>query len=213
MKLLSIKALAGIAVASSLFAGCINSKEAYEKSKLSGFVADQTKDLIKKNPPPIDFSPVEKRLDEIEPTVQALDEQSKKTEEVINKLETSLATIEKLEKESKSEFERSNTSVIFFNSGSAYLGASSMQELYRWKSGVDQAKSVYNYSVEIYASADKTGSEYVNKRLRERRANEVKKFLVDVLGITAPVNITTEQPSHSKRLLVDRRVVVSVKCK
>lgn len=208
----SIKTLALLAIGSTIFAGCMNSKEAYEKSKLSGFVAEQTKDLIKKNPPPIDFSPVEKRLDEIEPTVQALDEQSKKTQEVIDKLETSLATIEKLEKESKSEFERSNTSVIFFNSGSAYLGSSSMQELYRWKSSVDQAKSSYNYTVEIYASSDKTGSEYANKRLRERRANEVKKFIVDVLGITAPVNITTAQPSHSNRLLVDRRVVVSVKC-
>ena len=209
----SINILALLASASFVFAGCMNSKEAYEKSTFSGFVADQTKDLIKKNPPTIDFSPIEKRLDEIEPTVQALDQQSKKTEEAINKLENSLATIEKLEKESKSEFERSNTSVIFFNSGSAYLGANSMQELYRWKSGVDQAKSVYNYSIEIYASADKTGSEYANKRLRERRAYEVKKFLVDVLGITAPVNITTEQPSHSKRLMVDRRVVVSIKCK
>ena len=170
---------------------CINSQEAYEKAKLSGFVAEQTKDILSKNPPKADLSTVETQIKTVDMRVDALDANNKKAQEVVNKLEDKLKTIESLEKESKAEFERSNTSVVFFNTGSAMLSAASMQELYRWKSGIDKAPSSYNYTINVNASADKTGPQSVNDRLRVRRAEAVKKFLVDALGVKAGINIVT----------------------
>ena len=192
---------------------CINSQEAYEKAKLSGFVAEQTKDILSKNPPKADLSTVETQIKTVDMRVDALDANNKKAQEVVNKLEDKLKTIESLEKESKAEFERSNTSVVFFNTGSAMLSAASMQELYRWKSGIDKAPSSYNYTINVNASADKTGPQSVNDRLRVRRAEAVKKFLVDALGVKAGINVVTNQESFSRTYLLDRRAIISVSVK
>jgi outer membrane protein OmpA-like peptidoglycan-associated protein len=192
---------------------CINSQEAYEKAKLSGFVANQTKDILAKNPPVADLSPVEAKIKNVDVRVDALDASNKKGQELVVKLEEKLKAIENLEKESKSEFERSNTSVVFFNTGSAMLSAASMQELYRWKSGIDKAPSSYSYTINVNASADKTGPQSINDRLRIKRAETVKTFLIDALGVKSNINIVTNQAAFSKMNLVDRRAIISVTVK
>lgn len=213
MKTFSLNIITLAAVGAISMSSCINSQEAYEKSKLSGFVAEQTKDILAKNPPKPDLTPVETKIQAVDMRVDALDANNKKAQEVVNKLEDKLKTIENLEKESKSEFERSNTSVVFFNTGSAMLSAASMQELYRWKSGIDKAPSTYTYTININASADKSGPQYVNDRLRVRRAEAVKKFLVESLGVKASINVVTNQEAFSKTYLLDRRAIVSISVK
>jgi outer membrane protein OmpA-like peptidoglycan-associated protein len=213
MKIFSLNIITVAAIGAISMSSCINSQEAYEKSKLSGFVAEQTKDILAKNPPKADLSPVETKIKAVDMRVDALDLNNKKAQEVVNKLEDKLKTIENLEKESKAEFERSNTSVVFFNTGSAMLSAASMQELYRWKSGIDKAPSSYNYTINVNASADKTGPQSVNDRLRVRRAEAVKKFLVEALGVKANINVVTNQDAFSKTYLLDRRAIISVSVK
>ena len=88
-----------------------------------------------------------------------------------------------------------------------------MQELYRWKSGIDKAPSSYNYTINVNASADKTGPQSVNDRLRVRRAEAVKKFLVDALCVKAGINVVTNQESFSRTYLLDRRAIISVSVK
>ena len=213
MKLFSFNILALAAIGALSMSSCINSQEAYEKAKLSGFVANQTKDILAKNPPVVDLSPVEAKIKTVDVRVDALDASNKKGQELVVKLEEKLKAIENLEKESKSEFERSNTSVVFFNTGSAMLSAASMQELYRWKSGIDKAPSSYSYTINVNASADKTGPQSINDRLRIKRAETVKTFLVDALGVKSNINIVTDQAVFSKMNLVDRRAVISVTVK
>ncbi len=213
MKIFSLNIVALAVVGAISMSSCINSQEAYEKSKLSGFIAEQTKDILAKNPPKPDLTPVETKIQGVEMRVDALDANNKKAQEVVNNLEEKLKTIENLEKESKAEFERSNTSVVFFNTGSAMLSAASMQELYRWKSGIDKAPSTYSYTININASADKSGPQYVNDRLRVRRAEAVKKFLVESLGVKANINVVTNQEAFSKTYLLDRRAIVSISVK
>jgi outer membrane protein OmpA-like peptidoglycan-associated protein len=191
MKLFSFNILALAAISALSMSSCINSQEAYEKAKLSGFVANQTKDILAKNPPVVDLSPVEAKIKTVDVRVDALDASNKKGQELVVKLEEKLKAIENLEKESKSEFERSNTSVVFFNTGSAMLSAASMQELYRWKSGIDKAPSSYSYTINVNASADKTGPQSINDRLRIKRAETVKTFLIDALGVKSNINIVT----------------------
>ena len=213
MKLFSFNILALAAISALSMSSCINSQEAYEKAKLSGFVANQTKDILAKNPPVVDLSPVEAKIKTVDVRVDALDASNKKGQELVVKLEEKLKAIENLEKESKSEFERSNTSVVFFNTGSAMLSAASMQELYRWKSGIDKAPSSYSYTINVNASADKTGPQSINDRLRIKRAETVKTFLVDALGVKSNINIVTDQAVFSKMNLVDRRAIISVTVK
>ena len=114
--------------------GCgISSKDAYQKSKLSGFVADQTKLLIDEN---------NMKLDK----------------------------------------------------GDGGIG-----------------KAVEETKVKVYASADKTGSETANAKLRERRANAVKNFMSNSLGVPAEkIQIVTAQPAYTGTNNLDRRVVVGV---
>ena len=213
MKLFSFNILALAAISALSMSSCINSQEAYEKAKLSGFVANQTKDILAKNPPVVDLSPVEAKIKTVDVRVDALDASNKKGQELVVKLEEKLKAIENLENESKSEFERSNTSVVFFNTGSAMLSAASMQELYRWKSGIDKAPSSYSYTINVNASADKTGPQSINDRLRIKRAETVKTFLIDALGVKSNINIVTDQAVFSKMNLVDRRAVISVTVK
>lgn len=213
MKIFSFNILALAAIGALSMSSCINSQEAYEKAKLSGFVANQTKDILAKNPPVADLSPVEAKIKNVDVRVDALDASNKKGQELVVKLEEKLKAIENLEKESKSEFERSNTSVVFFNTGSAMLSAASMQELYRWKSGIDKAPSSYSYTINVNASADKTGPQSINDRLRIKRAETVKTFLIDALGVKSNINIVTNQAAFSKMNLVDRRAIISVTVK
>ncbi len=207
---ISFKSWAILFGGAMFFTSCINSKEAYDKSKLSGFVANQTTDLIAKNQKTTDNSGIEKKLSEVETRVNALDANNEKAAKLVAELEKKMDDLETLEKESKAEFERSNNAVVFFELGSAQLTTSGMQELYRWKSALDKSKSSYSYSVNLFASADKTGNAKVNDKLRAKRADAVKNFLVNVLGVTAPIQVTTTQPTFSKENTVDRRVMVSI---
>jgi outer membrane protein OmpA-like peptidoglycan-associated protein len=192
------------------FSSCINSKEAYDKSKLSGFVANQTTDLISKNQKTTDNSGIERKLSEVETRVNAIDANNEKAAKLVSELEKKMDDLETLEKESKAEFERSNNAVVFFDLGSSKLTASGMQELYRWKAAIDKNKSAYSFTVNLYSSADKTGNPKFNEQLRTKRADAVKDFLVNVLGVTAPIQVTTSQPSFSIENTVDRRVMVSI---
>lgn len=214
MKLFSFNILAIAAISALSMSSCINSQEAYEKAKLSGFVANQTKDILAKTPAPtVDLTPVEAKIKNVDVRVDALDANNKKGQEMVVKLEEKLKAIESLEKESKAEFERSNTSVVFFNTGSAMLSDATMQDLYRWKSGIDKAPSSYSYTINVNASADKTGPQTLNDRLRIKRAETVKTFLIDALGVKSTINIVTDQAAFSKMNLVDRRAIISVTVK
>ncbi len=207
---ISIKTLAILFGGAMTFTSCINSKEAYDKSKLSGFVANQTTDLISKNQKTTDNSGIERKLSEVETRVNALDANNEKAAKLVAELEKKMDDLETLEKESKAEFERSNNAVVFFDLGSAKLSSSGMQELYRWKAAIDKSKSAYSFNVNLFSSADKTGNAKFNDKLRAERAQAVQNFLVNVLGVTAPIQVTTTQPAFSKENTVDRRVMVSI---
>jgi outer membrane protein OmpA-like peptidoglycan-associated protein len=63
----------------------------------------------------------------------------------------------------------------------------------------------------VYASADKTGSDVTNAKLRERRANTVRNFMVNSLNVpAAKIQIVTTQPAYTGTNNLDRRVVVGV---
>ena len=98
MKVFSLNIITLAAIGAVSMSSCINSQEAYEKAKLSGFVAEQTKDILSKNPPKADLSPVETQIKAVDMRVDALDANNKKAQEVVNKLEDKLKTIESLEK-------------------------------------------------------------------------------------------------------------------
>jgi outer membrane protein OmpA-like peptidoglycan-associated protein len=213
MKIISVKNVAYLLLGSYLMTSCISSQEAYDKSKLSGYVGTQTKDILAKNPPVANTSAVEKRIDEVEVKVNTVDANNKKAAEIVANLEKKLSEIETIEKEQIAEFERSNNAVVFFDVNSAKLSTSAMQELYRWKSSIDNSKTSQNYAVSVFASADKTGSAKTNDKLREKRAESVRDFLVNVLGVKESVSVTTNQPSFSKENDVDRRAVISVTVK
>ncbi len=193
---------------------CISSQEAYNKSKLSGFVSNQTTDLIMKNAAPVtDNSNLNKTVGEHTEKIQALDADNSKAKAMVAELEKGLNEIEAIEKEAKMEFERSNTSVVFFDMGSSALTANAMQELYRWKSSMDQGATHYNFNVSIFASADKSGSKKINSKLRNDRANAVKNFIVNVLGFKGNITVTIDQPAFSAVNDIDRRAIITVNCK
>lgn len=215
MKIQILSKVAPLFVGAVFFTSCISSQEAFNKSKLSGFVANQTNDLIKKSaaPAPADNSNLTKTVAEHTEKIQALDADNSKAKAMVAELEKGLNELEAMEKEAKMEFERSNTSVVFFDLGSSNLTANAMQELYRWKSAMDQGATHYNFNVSVFASADKSGSKKVNDKLRVDRANAVKNFIVNVLGFKGEIVLTTEQPAFSKVNDIDRRVILTVNCK
>lgn len=215
MKIQMFSKVAPFFVGAVFLTSCISSQEAYNKSKLSGYVANQTTDLIKKNAAPAttDNSNLNKVVADHTEKIQALDADNSKAKAIVAGLEKTLNEMEAMEKEAQMEFERSNTSVVFFDLGSAQLTTNAMQELYRWKSAMDQGATHYSFNVSIFASADKSGSKKVNDKLRAERANAVKNFIVNVLGYKGEVIMTTEQPAFSKVNDVDRRVILTVNCK
>jgi outer membrane protein OmpA-like peptidoglycan-associated protein len=194
--------------------GCgISSKEAYQKSKLSGFVADQTQLMIEENNVKMNKGDggIGKMVEETKVKVAAIDADLAQSKAEIDALEAKLAAVEALEKESKAEFERSNVTTVFFALNSSQLTTDGMQELYRWKVGADRSATSYDFNIVVYASADKSGSDATNAKLRERRANAVKNFLVNSLGVSAAkVQIVTTQPAYTGTNNLDRRVVVGV---
>ena len=206
--------VAPILVGALLLSSCgIKTQEAYYKAPISGFVANQTSELIKKNAvPAVDYSKLDKLVAQHTEKISAIDADNSKAKEMVAKLEKQLDEIEALEKESKMEFERSNNSVVFFEIGSSKLSALGMQELYRWKSSLDQGATRYNFNVSVFASADKSGSKQGNAKLRADRANAVKNFIVNVLGYKGAISIVTDQLSFSKVNDIDRRVMVSINC-
>ena len=173
--------------------GCgIKSKEAYQKSPLSGFVADQTQLMIEENNVKMNKGDVG-------------------IGKVVEETKVKVAAIDADLAQSKAEFERSNVTTLFFALNSSQLTTDGMQELYRWKVGADRSATAYDYTIVIYASADKTGSDVTNAKLRERRANTVKNFMVNSLGVNAAkIQIVTTQPAYTGTNNLDRRVVVGV---
>ncbi|MFZ9754942.1 MAG: OmpA family protein [Bacteroidia bacterium] len=193
---------------------CISSQEAYDKAKLSDFVAAQTTQLIE-DKAGAKHSMSEAELDrmvvESSSRVKVLDTDMAQVKSQMSELQEALEAIDALEAEAQAEFERSNVTTVFFASGSSVLTADGMQALYNWKSAMDRGATSYNYTVEIYASTDKTGSSAGNAKLRDKRAESVRKFLVGTLGMTGAINVVTTQPAQMAVLSLDRRVVVSVK--
>ena len=194
--------------------GCgISSKEAYQKSKLSGFVADQTQLMIEENNVKMNKGDggIGKMVEETKVKVAAIDADLAQSKAEIDALEAKLAAVEALEKESKAEFERSNVTTVFFALNSSQLTTDGMQELYRWKVGAGRSATAYDFNIVVYASADKSGSDATNAKLRERRANAVKNFLVNSLNVpAAKIQIVTTQPAYTGTNNLDRRVVVGV---
>ena len=97
--------------------GCgIKSKDAYQKSKLSGFVADQTQLMIEENNVKTNKGDggIGKVVEETKVKVAAIDADLAQSKAEIDALEAKLAAVEALEKESKAEFERSNVTTVFF---------------------------------------------------------------------------------------------------
>ncbi len=198
---------------SLLVSSCMGSKKAYQKSKLSGFVGDQTQLLIDENNIKTNKGDngIGKIVEETKVKVVAIDADLTKANAVIAELEQKMDVVERLEKEVKSEFERSNVSTVFFGLNKSELNTASMQELYRWKVGIDRSATAYNFGVIVYSSTDPTGSEKGNAALREKRAVAVNNFLVNSLGLpAAKVQIVTTQPAYTGSDNLDRRVVVGV---
>lgn len=203
-----------IAVLASVFTGCIGSKEAYDKSKLSGFVATQTKQIIRDaaegTTPGLDMG---KLVQETSAEVKALDDKMNQANAEIKRLESKIASTEKVEKEAKAEFERSNITSVFFALSSSTLTESAMQELYRWKLALERSNSQYNYSIVVYASADRTGSSKTNDALRTKRADAVKSFLVKLGCNAANIQVITSQPPYNAVENLDRRAVIGISVK
>ena len=200
-----------IAIFASVFTSCIGSKEAYDKSKLSGFVATQTKQIIRdaaeSSTPGVDMG---KLVQETSAEVKALDDKMNQVNAEIKRLESKIASTEKVEKEAKAEFERSNITSVFFALSSATLSEAAMQELYRWKLALERSNSQYNYSIVIYASADRTGSSKTNDVLRAKRADAVKSFLVKLGCNAGNIQVITSQPPYNAVENLDRRAVVGI---
>ena len=200
-----------IAIFASVFTSCIGSKEAYDKSKLSGFVATQTKQIIRDaaegSTPGVDMG---KLVQETSAEVKALDDKMNQVNAEIKRLESKIASTEKIEKEAKAEFERSNITSVFFALSSATLSEAAMQELYRWKLALERSNSQYNYSIVIYASADRTGSSKTNDVLRAKRADAVKSFLVKLGCNAGNIQVITSQPPYNAVENLDRRAVVGI---
>ncbi len=203
-----------IAIFASVFTSCIGSKEAYDKSKLSGFVATQTKQIIRDaaegSTPGVDMG---KLVQETNAEVKALDDKMNQVNAEIKRLESKIASTEKVEKEAKAEFERSNITSVFFALSSATLSEAAMQELYRWKLALERSNSQYNYSIVIYASADRTGSSKTNDVLRAKRADAVKSFLVKLGCNAGNIQVITSQPPYNAVENLDRRAVVGISVK
>jgi outer membrane protein OmpA-like peptidoglycan-associated protein len=203
-----------IAVLASVFTGCIGSKEAYDKSKLSSFVATQTKQIIRDaaegTTPGLDMG---KLVQETSAEVKALDDKMNQANAEIKRLESKIASTEKVEKEAKAEFERSNITSVFFALSSSTLTESAMQELYRWKLALERSNSQYNYSIVVYASADRTGSSKTNDALRAKRADAVKSFLVKLGCNAANIQVITSQPPYNAVENLDRRAVIGISVK
>ena len=203
--------LLAIAISALAFTGCIGSKEAYDKSKLSGFVATQTKQIIRdaeeSKAPGVDLA---KLIQETSSEVKILDGELDQANAEIDKLEAKLASFEKMEKEAKAEFERSNITSVFFALNSSKLTEDAMQELYRWKLALERANTQYPYSIVVYASADRTGSNKVNDALRTKRAESVKAFLVKLGSNAVNIQVITAQPPYNAVENLDRRAVVGV---
>lgn len=203
-----------IAIMASAFTSCIGSKEAYDKSKLSGFVATQTKQIIRDaaegSTPGVDMG---KLVQETSAEVKALDDKMNQVNAEIKRLESKIASTEKVEKEAKAEFERSNITSVFFALSSATLTEAAMQELYRWKLALERSNSQYNYSIVIYASADRTGSSKTNDILRAKRADSVKSFLVKLGCNAGNIQVITSQPPYNAVENIDRRAVVGISVK
>lgn len=205
--------MSSVCVLSLVVSGCMGSKKAYQKSKLSGFVGDQTQLLIDENNIKTNKGDngIGKIVEETKVKVIAIDADLTKANAVIAELEQKMDVVEGLEKEVKAEFERSNVSTVFFGLNKSELNTASMQELYRWKMGIDRSATAYNFGVVVYSSADQTGSEKGNAALREKRATAVNDFLVNSLGVpAAKVQIVTTQPAYTGANNLDRRVVVGV---
>lgn len=212
-RILILGVISGAIMLATTGCGSIKSKDAYQKSKLSGFVADQTQLIIEENNVKMNKGDggIGKMVEETKVKVAALDGDLSKTKAEIDILEAKLAAVEALEKESKAEFERSNVTTIFFALNSSQLITDEMQELYRWKVGADRSATSYDFDIVIYASADKTGSNATNVKLRERRAKAVSNFMVNSLGVpAAKIQIVTTQPAYTGTNNLDRRVVVGV---
>ena len=203
-----------IAIFASVFTSCIGSKEAYDKSKLSGFVATQTKQIIRdaaeSSTPGVDMG---KLVQETSAEVKALDDKMNQVNAEIKRLESKIASTEKVEKEAKAEFERSNITSVFFALSSATLSEAAMQELYRWKLALERSNSQYNYSIVIYTSADRTGSSKTNDVLRAKRADAVKSFLVKLGCNAGNIQVITSQPPYNAVENLDRRAVVGISVK
>ncbi len=203
-----------IAITTSVFTSCIGSKEAYDKSKLSGFVATQTKQIIRDaaegSTPGVDMG---KLVQETSAEVKALDDKMNQVNAEIKRLESKIASTEKVEKEAKAEFERSNITSVFFALSSATLTEAAMQELYRWKLALERSNSQYNYSIVIYASADRTGSSKTNDILRVKRGDSVKSFLVKLGCNAGNIQVITSQPPYNAVENIDRRAVVGISVK
>lgn len=203
--------LATIIFAALSFTGCIGSKEAYDKSKLSGFVATQTKQIIRDadeaKAPGVDLG---KLIQETSTEVKSLDAELEKAQAEIDKLEAKLVVVDNLEKEAKAEFERSNITSVFFALSSSQLTEDAMQTLYRWKLDLERANTKFNYSIIVYASADRTGSSKLNDKLRVARAESVKSFLVKLGANGSNIQVVTQQPPYNAIENLDRRAVVGV---
>lgn len=203
--------IVAILIAALSFTGCIGSKEAYDKSKLSGFVATQTKQIIRDaeeaKAPGVDLG---KLIQETSTEVKSLDAELEQAKAEIDKLEAKLVVMDNLEKEAKAEFERSNITSVFFALNSSKLTEVAMQALYRWKLDLERANTKFNYSIIVYASADRTGSSKVNDKLRIARAESVKSFLVKLGTSAANIEVVTQQPPYNAVENLDRRAVVGV---
>jgi len=149
-------------------------------------------------------------IQETSTEVKSLDAELEKAQAEIDKLEAKLVVVDNLEKEAKAEFERSNITSVFFALSSSQLTEDAMQTLYRWKLDLERANTKFNYSIIVYASADRTGSSKLNDKLRVARAESVKSFLVKLGANGSNIQVVTQQPPYNAIENLDRRAVVGV---
>lgn len=100
------------------------------------------------------------------------------------------------------------TATLFFERGEAVLDAEDLYELFRWKRKVFDLLNTSNYYIVISANTDASGSNEINLALRNKRAEIVKKWIVENTGITndrvriAPIseNLKTESNDTFQRI-------------
>lgn len=149
-----------------------------------------------------DMASIQTKLTEVEEAQAAIETTQ---EEMAEDVETLQAQVSELN-EKATQYH----TAVFFNTESSRLSQEMKLDLYKFILSINANTGLKKYKLVVMGYTDKTGSARYNARLRQKRANEVKRFLADN-GMKCEIEITEIVVEHSSTLMFDRRVEVVLK--